>query len=393
MKIQHQPFYNYLFSDFPPDPDLKVSIVIPVKDEEKYIKKTLAAFALQVDGLGLPLKSEHFEILILANNCSDRSVEFIKDFQIKNSKLHLILEEITLLPHHANIGHVRRLLMDAAYKRLSQNSGGIIMTTDADTQVASNWIAQNKIEVENGADAVGGRILLCPEEVKTLDGSAYFLHCKDEQYQLLVADLEAKILQDPFDAAPKHHQHFNGSFAITTEFYERSGGIPEVEHLEDCAFFEKLKNMDAKVRHSHKVIVHTSARCIGRTEIGLSYQLNVWKNLGMLGADFFVESSESVIERLTLKKQLRYVWKNRHTDSGIVCKLYELIHEFSNNKEHFDFLESSVYFGEWYSHIFKLQEKYLRGKYPYEPIESAIEKLQEIIEIYSESAFSQTSMR
>ncbi|MFP3591504.1 hypothetical protein [Chryseobacterium sp. SIMBA_038] len=111
--------------------------------------------------------------------------------------------------------------------------------------------------------------------MESLDQLTRLLHLKDEKYQLLVAELEGKIIDSDFDPFPRHHQHFNGSFAITSESYAKSGGVPIVEHLEDCAFFEQLQALDTKIRHSFDVKVYTSARCVGRAQIGLSYQLNV----------------------------------------------------------------------------------------------------------------------
>ena len=169
-----------LFSNFILSSKVKASIVIPVKDEEAYIERTLLAFSKQVDIWGKPLDTLEFEILVLANNCSDRSVLMIKDFQKRHPNLNIHLEEITLVAHQANIGHVRKQLKEAAYYRLVKNGGGIIMTTDADTCVAPDWIAQNQFEIEKGADAVGGRILFCKDELECLDGLTYSHHFWNE---------------------------------------------------------------------------------------------------------------------------------------------------------------------------------------------------------------------
>ncbi|MGS0748994.1 glycosyltransferase [Halpernia sp. GG3] len=58
----------------------KICVVIPVKDEENYIEKTLRAFFRQIDHYGDPLDHNCFEVLILANNCSDQSVVLIENF-------------------------------------------------------------------------------------------------------------------------------------------------------------------------------------------------------------------------------------------------------------------------------------------------------------------------
>ncbi len=382
------------FSSFEILPEVKVSIVIPVKNEEDYIVKTLKAFSVQVDLLHIPFNFKKFEILILANNCTDNSVELIKDFQRKYPALQIYLEEVTLPPTQANIGYVRRLLKEVAYNRLCQNDGGIIMTTDGDTSVAPDWIAQNEAEIDNGADAVGGRILLCPEELNYLDELTSAFHFKDEQYHLLVTELEAKIIDSSHDPSPRHHQHFNGSFAMTTDCYKKSGGIPDVIYLEDCAYFDRLQQLDAKVRHSNKVIVHTSARCVGRAEIGLSYQLNLWKNSETDCSNYYVESCPSIVERFLFKRELMHLWEiKQNRDFDFYTEIKKIKFDYTIEEELYNNFNSSQYFGEWYAQVIKLHEQNWKKKYPNAAIDEVIMDLQKAIANYSASVFSQTSIR
>lgn len=388
------PEHRLLFANFPVLSTVKISIVIPVKDEEDHILKSLAAFQKQKDVEGNLLHLDLFEILLLANNCSDSSVDLIKNFKKENPDLNIYLEEISFFDLHANIGYVRRLLMETAYNRLQKNAGGIILTTDSDSTVSQDWIAQNNWEIESGADAVGGRILLFENELSDLDEFTLHHHFKDEKYLLLIAELEYLILQNNSDPSPRHHQHFNGSFAITTECYEKSGGVPDVTHLEDCALFESLQSIDAKVRHSHKVVVQTSARYIGRTEVGLSYQLNKWKNSANNGDPIFVESCESIVFKLNLKKKLQDLWKTRsNEDLNIESELLDIDHELTINQEVILNFKNSIYFGEWFAQIMDANENYIRGKFDCESIDSAILNLEKYISEFPAYSFSQTSIR
>lgn len=395
MKNPTEHYSDSLFSRFEILPNVKFCIVIPVKDEEEYILKNLTAFTMQVDISGEPLNFEQFEILILANNCSDRSVSIIKDFQKNHPHLNIYLEEITLSPPYANIGYVRRKLMDCAYDRLSKNGGGIMLTTDGDTTVANDWISQTEWEMKNGAEVVGGRILLYEDELENLDKFTSSCHFKDEKYQLLVAELEAKIMNSLHDPLPRHHQHFNGSFAIITECYKRSGGIPKVEYLEDCAFFDRLQIVDAKIRHSFKVKVHTSARCIGRAAVGLSYQLNVWKNLGQNIEDYYVESFDCISARLEEKKTLMDCWESKNqTKNEFAHTVKNIIPEIEVDDKLYDSFLNSLYFGEWYEQIMKLkQQMSFREKYPDARIGKVIKDLENTIHENSDHNFSQTSIR
>lgn len=377
------------FSRINSSPNVKVSVVIPVQNEEKYILQCLIAFSRQVDVCGDKLDPKQFEILILANNCIDHSVDIIAQFELENPDLNLNFEVITLQPEQANIGYVRRTMMDSAFERLRKNGNGIIMTTDGDTTVAPDWIAQTILEIDRGAEVVGGRIELYAEEFDRLDESARLLHLKDEKYHLLVAELEGKIMDEKHDPIPRHHQHFNGSFAITTDCYERSGGVPIVKHLEDCAFFDRLQNFDAKIRHSFDVLVSTSARCAGRAQIGLSQQLNEWKNYSKSIEEYDVESCESIEKRLNLKRNMFYIWQLK--DKINATEFYYIIK--NNNPEiithgsSYDLFISSLYFGEWFSKI-----KTISSDIKLEPIDKAIENLEIALLKIPHQSFVQTSI-
>lgn len=365
-----------LFSKFEILPEIKFCIVIPVKDEERYIEQTLTSFATQKDLEGNHFDFKSFEVLVLANNCSDQTVYFIKKFQHQNPHLNLFLEERLLPKHEANIGFVRKILMQTAYERLSENGGGVLLTTDGDTTVSKDWIAQNNLEIEKGAEAVGGRILLLPAEAADLDPCTYAHYLKDEKYHLLLAKLEATILKSSIDPNPRHHQHFNGSFALTTECFRKSGGIPAVTHLEDIAFFKTLEKMDVKIRHSNNVVVYTSARCVGRTEIGLSYQLNEWRKRGSRVEDFFVESAKTTVNRFILKKNLREIYNQRPiSEENFRKELQRVFPEMTMEKESYRNFESARYFGEWFATFHDYVEEVTR--FPPEFIDCVISELEQ----------------
>lgn len=393
MKNPSEHFSDSLFLQSEISPTIKFCVVIPVKDEESYISQTLAAFCHQVDLFGEPLDFEHFEILVLANNCTDNSVACIREFQRQHPDLNIFLEEITLSPKHANIGYVRRTLMECAQSRLNRNGGGIILTTDGDTMVSTDWISQTEYEIDNGAEVVGGRILLSENELEGLDEFTRLLHFKDEKYHLLIAELEGQIINPVYDPVPRHHQHFNGSFAITTSCYAKSGGVPAVANLEDCAFFEKLETIDAKIRHSHRVTVHTSARCIGRAEIGLSYQLNVWKNLGSKVEKYFVESSDSIRERFTEKKNLITLWESKNlSENEFHQNIKKIIPDIKDDGEIYNLFVEGHYFGEWYRKVIQLKQKKTVEQFPAVHIDTAIRDLQTLVQKERNHAFSQISI-
>jgi hypothetical protein len=270
--------------------------VIPVRDEEASLPATLAALAAQQDADGSPLAPDLYEIIVLVNNSVDGSAAIARSFAKRHTELALHVVEVDLPDDEAHVGRARRLLMDTVAGRLP--ASGVIATTDADTVVAPDWIAMMLAEFEAGADAVAGRILVDPAGFAEHDGAARRFHLLDVTYRSLVAELEARLAPDPHDPWPRHFQHFGPSIAVTVATYRRSGGMPPLPSLEDVAFYNALRGIGARIRHSPAVRVVTSARPVGRTGFGFAVQLGMWTEMGARNELFMVESVESIIARL-----------------------------------------------------------------------------------------------
>jgi len=294
----------------PPRPNLHVSVIIPAKDEAEGLPATLAALAHQTDLTGQPLPAGYYEVLVLANNCTDATAEVVRQQARRWPHLVLSVAEITLPAAQAHVGCARRLLMDEACVRLDLAAGiGIIASTDADTRVAPTWIAATLAEISAGADAVGGRISTEYGERDQPELQALRrIQTRDAAYHLLCARLEHAIDPAPADPWPRHHQHFGASLAITTRAYRRVGGLPEVRFLEDEALCQRLRQHDLVLRHSPQVQVLTSARREGRVEVGLSWQLREWLRLSQQQREPHVENPHHLARRWALRGQLRVFW-------------------------------------------------------------------------------------
>ncbi|WP_197070473.1 glycosyltransferase [Hymenobacter sp. DG25B] len=295
----------------PPHPALLASIIIPAKNEAETLPATLAALATQLDLAGKALAPELFEILVLANNCADATAAAARRFAAAHPALAVHVVEIQLPPAEAHIGRARRLLMDAACRRLEevQRPQGIIVSTDADTIPAPTWLAATLAEIAAGADAVGGRILT--PGMAPVTCTVRRSHLRDAAYRLLCARLESLLDPDPADPWPRHHQFFGGSLALTPAAYRRVGGLPVLPYLEDEALRHALRRHDLRVRHSPQVRVHTSDRQVGRVAVGLSWQLREWARLSAAGTEPMVESSTHLYAHLKLRGKLRRLWQSR----------------------------------------------------------------------------------
>lgn len=371
-----------LFDINPPSPTLSLSVVVPVRNEAHHLVQTLDALRNQCHPDGRSLNPATYEVLVLANNCTDQSYAVAVQYQQRYPAFSLHIAQIQLPAHKANIGTVRRLLMDAAYHRLtSTNTGGsIIASTDGDTVVDRYWLHYIMLEIANGNDAVGGRILTHP------DGSEMRLyHLRDVLYKTLIARAEAVLDPRPHDPWPRHFQHFGASIAVTCQMYRQAGGLPEKPFLEDEAFYRALLRTDAKVRQSPHVKVFTSTRTQGRVAVGFSEQLRYWANLSQSKQCQVAEPAEAVVIRLRNRHKLRQCWQQQQPTgttlrTAIAAEL--MIDPDWLARE----LQSSSFFGQLWE---KVEEKMASGPWTTYwqpvPITTGIQKLRTFLKTQQES--------
>ncbi|GAB3548897.1 glycosyltransferase family 2 protein [Spirosoma fluminis] len=303
-----------MFSRNPPSDQLQISVIIPARNEAHHITSTLDALRHQQDADGQPLNPAIYEVLLLANNCTDQTYDVALRYQQQHPDFSLHIAQIKLPAPQANIGTVRRMLMDDAHRRLMSigKPEGIIASTDGDTVVDTYWLHHIMREIANGNDAVGGRILTHRDA-----SNVRLYHLRDVMYRTLVAKAEALLDPSAHDPWPRHFQHFGASVAVTCQTYERVGGLPPKPYLEDEAFYWALFRADAKVRHSPNVKVITSARQQGRVEVGFSQQLRYWADMSQSKTSCqLAEPAEAVMIRLHNRQRLRSIWLSRFASSS-----------------------------------------------------------------------------
>lgn len=310
-----------MFTDSPSEPlhlsrplaaGCRAIVTIPAKNEAATLPRCLAAFTTQTHLDGTPLPPSSFEILLLLNNCSDNSAAIVRQWHAKNPTLSLHIAERTLPRPHAHVGTARKLLMDAAYKRLQPTGSAhtAILSTDADTVVGSDWISQNLRALEVGADVVGGAIHLLPEDLEDLPPGLRHCYEQDRRYASLVAHLEDRMDPRPGDRWPRHLDHFGSSLACAPAAYALAGGMPAVSPLEDEAFVDCVRRASLTLRHEPAVKVFTSARLQGRARIGLAKQFSCWSKLPNHEAHI-VPSAEFLEFRFGFMHKLRKIYASQ----------------------------------------------------------------------------------
>ena len=185
-------------------------VAVPVKDEEERLPACLRALAHQRDRLGQSIPPTLVRIVVFANNCSDRSASLARKLGAGLS-LDIRVAEARLPPAVAHAGSARRAVMDLAEAWLVEagDKDGVIMTTDADSQVAPNWIAENLAAFAAGAEAVLGRIDL-DEEGARLPEALHRRGELEDTYEKLLTELSWQL--DTLDHNPwPHHATISGA--------------------------------------------------------------------------------------------------------------------------------------------------------------------------------------
>ena len=330
-----------------PNPALKVSVILPVKDEADCIVQTLLALYHQKDPYGVAVNKSLYEVLVLVNNCSDNSYQLCTNFQKNHKDFNLHICQLTLPPDIAHIGTVRKLLMDNACSRLMSLGcdRGIIVSTDGDSQVDSKWIYHIMAEMNKGVDVVSGRII--PRDVPL---ASKWPHLRDVNYRFLVSRLEALIDPCPSDPWPRHFQCYGPSIAVTCQMYKKVGGIRAIPFLEDEEFRKALKRVDAKIRKSPNVIIYTSSRLIGRVTFGFSVQLSQWQQMQSEGLEQLVDDFDSTFTRLKNKRLLRSFWLDCKNGQIELEGMKSLAHSL-----HLDYswLVIQVYSKKYFEHLWE----------------------------------------
>ena len=261
-------------------------VVIPACNEEQHITSCLLALAAQF--LALPHK-----VILWINNTIDQTYERASSLQ---DKLPFMLEiiSVTYDPAIANAGTARREAM--AYAAQNAQQDALLFTTDADGEVAKDWIYRTlEAFTQYHVEAVFGRTLLLPSEYAQIPLRLHEDERAEQAYGALLDQITLLLDPQPHDPWPRHIEHSGASIAVTHQAWRQAGGIPDVASGEDRLFYKALKQNGIRVRHAPDVIVYVSARLLGRAQGGMAETLA----RRMIAQDKYIDDAfETVSSRL-----------------------------------------------------------------------------------------------
>ena len=252
-------------------------VTIPAHNEADCIELCLQAFLDQRALCSTTLDTSCFEIIVLCHNCSDSTFEKCINFGFTHPQLRLVVLKTNRAEVH-NVGAVRRLLMNIAYKRLADDDG-FIATTDADTLVHKHWVASILSYLDSHFDLICGRIEV---DVSSLPSHAQSVLDLKEKYRELASKLRVLQCSDELEPDYKHFDNSGPNLAVRAKAYSQVGGMPAIGFCEDIAFYDAIIWGGFKIIHCLKTRVTTSGRTTTKVPWGFGTELKGWsENSGL----------------------------------------------------------------------------------------------------------------
>ena len=173
---------------------------------------------------------------------------------------------IVQLPPHAepHAGRVRRAALDHG-ARLFPLEPTLLLTTDADTQVDRDWVA-------NTRRLMGQTDMVCGDIWRD-DAAGNTVRAPHEHYYHDLHRVRRTIDPVAHDADDPHPQNFGASLALRRDVYYAIGGCPSLPSNEDVELVRRVRCHGFRVRQDRSVRVLTSSRRQGRAKGGLAEAL------------------------------------------------------------------------------------------------------------------------
>ena len=247
-------------------------VAVPVCNEFERIVDCLDALAVQAD-----IAAGALGLLLFLNNCTDGTRDVVETWIPTCPWPVRLVEEDSAA---ASAGWARRKAMDAgaAWLEAAGSPAGLILTTDADSRVAIDWVARNRAAMTAGADAVAGRFVFDPIEAASLPIGLQRRQKLEAEYEGVLAEIAARLAPQRGNPWPCHRTGSGASIAVSLSAYRLVSGMPALRSGEDRAFLDLLRSRNLIVRHATDIVVTTSSRLDGRASGGTADTLRRWRD-------------------------------------------------------------------------------------------------------------------
>lgn len=235
---------------------VSVAICIPARDEAERLPRLFAA----LDRLIVPPETA-LTLCLLLDGCTDASEGPIAAYRA-TGRHPLIVGIVDRAA--ANAGRARDRAMRLGLASVGQGDA-ILLTTDADSLPAPDWVTAMTAALEQ-ADLVVGDV------VRSGRGGNPDQDRIERHYANLYA-LRRRIDPVAWEAPAVHHHASGANMGLRATTYVALGGFVALARGEDARLVDDAARAGLRVRRDAASIVHTSDRRVGRVRGGLATTL------------------------------------------------------------------------------------------------------------------------
>ncbi|WP_179641080.1 glycosyltransferase [Sphingomonas guangdongensis] len=225
-----------------------------MRNEVELLPRFLRALAKQRDAGPVTLA-------VFFDDCDDGSEALVASFKLPFA----VVTDCARMGGRPNAGRARRRAMALAMEAVP---GGALLTTDADSAPAPDWIAAFRRGLAQ-ADVVAGRILTDAGQDSPTQGRL-------GRYYDRLHTLRRALDPVAWEAPHTHHWGSAASLAIRADVYQAVGGFADMASGEDAALLDAAARGGWRLRRDADVRVTTSSRRTGRVPGGFAAALSAW---------------------------------------------------------------------------------------------------------------------
>jgi Glycosyltransferase like family 2 len=234
----------------PTRPNIRgIVVAIPARNEAPSIALTLSSILCSLQDLPDSLATI---LCVACDSCVDGTATEVR--LVANGKTDVL----TVEHGWQSVGGARRAAVQAGLDALL--SAGLnleqvwIATTDADTAVGTDWLAQQLRYAADGFHAVAGVVDLLRDADLTI--------------------ATEKVFRDMYQVSKYGHSHVHGAnLGVRADAYVAAGGFPLLQASEDRELWNSLLASGYRCHTTDLLRVFTSARLCGRVEEGFAFAL------------------------------------------------------------------------------------------------------------------------
>ena len=235
-----------------------VAICVPVRNERASLPGLLAAIARQQ-----PCPAGPPTVCLLFDGCSDGSEALAA--ALAPALPFRLLTATRPTASEPNAGRARRAAMEIGLAALPAQADAALLTTDADTLPAPDWMAQScaaLLEAE----------LVCGHVARDGDRPSLLQDRIDAHFDRLY-DFRRDLDPVPWEPRPAHHYTAGASMGFRTGAYRALGGFAPRAAAEDAGIVDAAGRAGLRVRRDRGVRVTTSSRRVGQVRNGMADHL------------------------------------------------------------------------------------------------------------------------